>query len=160
MKQSSTILCVLFVMLSAAVAQTGHSRPAQSASPEPEFKALMQRIWDAWSSGDPANAAPFYSKGADHVFFDVTPVKYDDWSQYNDGVKKVLANFQSAKFKVNHDARVHRLANYAWATSTVDADLIPKNGSEEKATWRWTVVWQRSGRKWLIIHEHISAPLP
>lgn len=158
MKRIGTILCVLFAVLSAA--QTGYSRSAKSASSEADFKALMQRVWDAWSSGDPANAAPFYSKGADHVFFDVTPAKYDGWSQYNEGVKKVLVNFQSAKFKVNDDARVHRLGSYTWATSTIDADLVPKNGSEQKATWRWTVVWQRSGSNWLIVHEHVSAPLP
>jgi ketosteroid isomerase-like protein len=94
------------------------------------------------------------------VFFDVTPVKYEGWTHYDEGVKKVLASFQSAKFKVNDDARVHRLGSYTWATSTIDADLLPKNGSEQKGTWRWTVVWQRSGSNWLIIHEHVSAPLP
>ncbi|PYY02180.1 MAG: hypothetical protein DMG64_12450 [Acidobacteria bacterium] len=158
MRRSRPILVVLAVILSAA--QVGHSQAAKSASSEANFKALMQRIWDAWGSGDPANAAPFYAKGADCVFFDVTPVKYDGWAQYNEGVKKVLANFQSAKFRVNADARVHRLGNYTWATSTIDTDLVPKNGSEQKGTWRWTVVWSRSGENWLIIHEHVSAPLP
>ena len=158
MKRSVPVLLVLLAMLSAT--QTGLSQNEQPASSDPGFKTLMQRIWDAWSSGDPANAAPFYSKQADCVFFDVTPLKYDGWSQYNEGVKKVLANFQSAKFKVNDDASVHQLGNYAWATSTIDADLVPKNGSRQKATWRWTVMWQRSGPNWLIIHEHVSAPLP
>lgn len=158
MKRSRTILCVLTVVLSAS--HISHSQKTRSASSDADFKALMQRIWDAWSSGDPAKAAPFYSKEADRVFFDVTPVKYDGWSQYNEGVKKVLANFQSAKFKVNSDARVHRLGNYTWAISTIDADLVPKSGSEQKGVWRWTVVWQRTGEEWLIIHEHVSAPLP
>jgi len=158
MRRIGAIVCVLYFVLSAV--QLGHSQNAQTASSYADFKALMQRVWDAWSSGDPANAAPFYSKGADHVFFDVTPVKYDGWSQYNEGVKKVLANFQSAKFKVNNDASVHRMGSYVWATSTIDADLLPKNGSEERGTWRWTVVWQRSGANWLIVHEHVSAPLP
>lgn len=158
MKRTVTLLCLLFATLS--FAQTAPSRNTPTASSEADFKKLMQRIWNAWSSGDPANAAPFYSKGADHVFFDVTPVKYDGWSQYNEGVKKVLANFQSAKFKVNDDARVHRLGTYAWATSTIDADLTPKSGSGQKGTWRWTVVWQQTGPNWLIVHEHVSAPLP
>ena len=158
MNRSHTILLLLFVIL--PVAEHGHSQPARSASSDADFKALMQRIWDAWSSGDPAKAALFYSKGADRVFFDVTPVKYEGWAQYNDGVKRVLANFQNAKFKVNADARVHRLGNYTWATSTIDADLVQKSGSEQKGTWRWTVVWWRSGEDWLIIHEHVSAPLP
>lgn len=158
MKRSVTILLVLVAVLSAT--QNGLAQNAQPASSEASFKTLMQRIWDAWGSGDPANAAPFYSRQADGVFFDVTPLKYDGWSQYNEGVKKVLANFQSAKFKVNDDARVHRLGNYTWATSTIGADLVPKNGSAQKATWRWTVMWQRSGSNWLIIHEHVSAPLP
>ena len=39
-------------------------------------KAYMQKIWDAWATGDPANAAHFYARGA-HVFLDIAPLKYD-----------------------------------------------------------------------------------
>ena len=25
--------------------------------------------------------------------------------------------------------------------------------------FRWTVIWQKEDGKWLIVHEHVSAPL-
>jgi ketosteroid isomerase-like protein len=34
-----------------------------------------------------------------------------------------------------------------------------KNGSKSEGDFRWTVIWETNGKEWLIVHEHISAPL-
>jgi ketosteroid isomerase-like protein len=35
-----------------------------------------------------------------------------------------------------------------------------KDGSSDSLDWRWTAVWEKEGKDWLIRHEHFSAPLP
>src|SRR6202040_893951 len=87
-------------------------REAKSTSAVPD-KALMQKVWDAWMTMDPANPAKYYAKGAGHVFYDITPLKYNSWEEYETGVKQVLAGFQSIKATVNDDAEVHRHGNLA-----------------------------------------------
>ena len=151
----TALLCVITLSLSGLAAP---KKPAgkKSAVPAPD-KAYLQKIWDGWTTLDPANTAQFYARGK-HVFFDVAPLKYDSWEEYENNVKKELADYKSAKFTVNDDAEFHSAGNSYWATSTIKEDATLKNGKRELATWRWTVVFENQDGKWLIVHEHVSAP--
>jgi ketosteroid isomerase-like protein len=119
----------------------------------------MQKIWDGWATLDPAQVAQYYAPGQ-HVFFDITPLKYNSWAEYQEGVKKVLAGYKSAAFAVNDDAAVHRHGDLSWGTATIKEELTQTSGKREMGNFRWTVVWekQQDGR-WLIVHEHVSEPL-
>lgn len=121
-------------------------------------KALMQQIWDGWSTLDPANTAQFYAKGS-HVFFDIAPLKYNSWDEYEAGAKKVLAGYQSAKFTVNEDAQIQPAGQTVWGSATIKFDMMQKSGKDDQGNMRWTVVWQKQGGKWLIVHEHVSVPM-
>jgi ketosteroid isomerase-like protein len=123
-------------------------------------KALMQKIWDGWGTLDPNNVAQYYDKSPDNVFYDITPVKYDGWEEYQKGTAALRDMFNSAKFTVNDDARVHSSGDGALGTATVAAQLTGKDGKTQNTTLRWTVVWASQGGQWLIVHEHVSAPLP
>ena len=149
-------LALLIVVLALSTSLFADKKSDRSAG-APD-KILMQNIWNAWSTRDPANAAQFYDKGQ-HVFFDIAPLKYNSWDEYQDGVKKVLADYTDAKFTVNDDAEIHPGGEYAWGTATVKDDLTNKSGKHEMGTLRWTVIWHKEGGKWLIVHEHVSAPL-
>jgi ketosteroid isomerase-like protein len=120
--------------------------------------ALMQTILDGWSSLDPADAAKFYAHGP-NTFFDLTPLKYNSWEEYEDGVRKIVGNYRSIKFTLNDDARVHTGEDYAWGAATIQEDALLKNGKREMATLRWTVIWQKQNGQWLIVHDHTSEPL-
>jgi ketosteroid isomerase-like protein len=122
-------------------------------------KAYMQQIWDGWATLDPSHVAQFYASGP-HTFYDLAPLKYNSWTDYESGVKNLLAGFKTAKLTVNDDAEVHRHGDLAWGTATVKEDALMKSGKHEMATFRWTVVWEDQSGKWLIVHEHISEPLP
>lgn len=130
--------------------------PARSTT---DFKALMQKNLEAWQTLDPANAAPFYAKQADQVFFDVAPLKYAGWTEYAEGAKKILAGFASLKFTLGDDVRTHQHGNLAWATATWHGDAVMKEGAPVPLDGRWTVVWERRGKDWLIVHEHVSIPM-
>jgi ketosteroid isomerase-like protein len=138
---------------------TGRRGSRRAAAGVPD-RALMQRIWDGWSTLDVNNVAQFYDKAADDVFFDITPLKYNGWQEYADGVKKVLAGFKSLKVTVGDDAKV--LSNGttgAIGIATWHGDAVMADGTSSTLDGRWTVVWAKRGGQWLIIHEHVSLPM-
>ena len=143
----------------ALLAAAGRSA-APPASDEAEFKGLIQRYWQAWSSLNPDNAAPLYAKDADVVFFDVSPLKYTGWEEYKAGVTKFFATAASANFAANDDLKVTRHGDIAWTTSTIHGTINQKSGETMQFTGRHTAIWEKRGGKWIIVHEHVSAPLP
>jgi ketosteroid isomerase-like protein len=120
--------------------------------------ALMSRILAAWSSGNPANAAPFYDKSPADVFYDFAPLQYKGWTDYEAGVKQALGTFEYLKLTLHDDARVHRSGNIAWGTATWSGEGKLKNGNKLVLEGRWTLVWEKKGANWLVVHEHFSVP--
>jgi len=124
-----------------------------------DFHPLMQQIWDAWGTLDPAKAARFYSKEAGRTFFDVAPLKYTGWGEYAAGVVKTFADYSSAKFTLTGTSHVAQRPNMAWATATGHGSFTKKAGGKDELDFRWTVIWEKEGDDWLIIHEHVSVPM-
>ncbi len=77
-----------------------------------DFRPLMQQIWDAWGTLDPAKTAKYYSKDAKHVFFDIAPLKYTGWNEYAAGVKKAFADYSSGKFTLYAGGHVAQRGNF------------------------------------------------
>ena len=155
-KLTLAMFSALLLVSTLGMAQTKKAAAKSSAS-APD-KAHLQKIWDGWSTLDVANVADYYSPGA-HTFFDIAPLKYSSWEEYQKGVVNVLADFKTAKFTVNDDAEVHPAGPYTWATATVKEDATMKSGKREMANFRWTVVFEKQDGKWLVVHEHVSEPL-
>jgi ketosteroid isomerase-like protein len=150
-------LWLLAITVSAAGQITKPAADKSSALRGPD-KAYLQKIWDGWATLDPANTAKFYATGP-NTFFDIAPLKYNSWEEYEKGVKGVLAGYKSAKFTVNDDATIHPHGDLVWATATVTNEMTTKAGKVEMGKFRWTVVFENEHGKWLIVHEHVSAPL-
>jgi ketosteroid isomerase-like protein len=151
----AVMFLVAFLVASGGLAQTKKAEKTASGAPD---KAHLQKIWDAWSTLDPANASQFYAQGP-HAFFDIAPLKYASWDEYQKGAVAVLADFKTAKLTVNDDAEIHPAGSIVWATATVKEDATMKSGKREMGNFRWTVVFAKEGGKWLIVHEHISVPM-
>jgi ketosteroid isomerase-like protein len=149
-------LCLLALTLS-GLAQTKKSPMKPLAGPAPD-KAYLQKVWDGWSTLDPANVAKYYATGP-HTFFDIAPLKYNSWDEYEKGVKGVLAGYKSAKFTVNDDAAIHPHGDLVWVTATVHEEMTTKAGKVEMGNFRWTAIFENEDGKWLTVHEHVSAPL-
>jgi ketosteroid isomerase-like protein len=133
---------------------------AQGGATAPPDAAKLQQVMTAWTTLDPAKAAVFYAKDPRLVFYDFMPRKYTGWAAYDKGVREEFKDFKSLSLKVLNDAEVHVAGNTAWATATVDADLSLKDGSRSRLDGRWTSIWEKRGNEWLIVHEHVSSPLP
>jgi ketosteroid isomerase-like protein len=153
--KSRMLVLVLCVACSALTSPAAAKKmPAGGTAPD---KAYLQKIWDGWATLDPANVAPFYASGP-HTFFDIAPLKYSSWDEYQKGLRQVLADFKSAKFTVNDDADLHPAGKYVWGTATVKEEMTHKNDNVDTGNFRWTVVFEQQGGKWLIVHEHTSVP--
>jgi len=148
------ILAASLAVLALACIATAPSALAQ------DFPGQMRKILDAWETLNPEAASPFYAKEANRVFFDIAPLKYTSWNEYNEGVKKVLADFASLKFTISSDVQVQRAGSTVWGTATFRAEATMKNGARDAFDGRWTIVWEKRGKDWLVVHEHVSVPLP
>lgn len=147
-------LCLLAIAVSAQSKKAATKK--DPAGPAPDA-ALMQKIWDGWATLDPSNVARYYAPGP-HVFFDLTPLKYNSWDEYEKGFKPVAANYKSAKFTVDLP-EVHPHGDLVWATAIIKEEMTQKSGKVDMGNFRWTVLWGNEDGKWLIVHEHVSAPL-
>ena len=152
----TVLLCLLALTLSGS-AQMKKSSMQKSAGPAPD-KAYLQKIWDGWSTLDPANVAKYYATGP-HVFFDIAPLKYGSFDEYSKGVQGVVAGYKSAKFTLNDDVAIHPHGDLVWVTATVAEQMTTKAGKVEMDNFRWTVIFENADGKWLIVHEHVSAPI-
>ena len=150
-------IAAFLIVLSCALALEAQ-KADEHASAGPVNKVYLQKIWDGWATLDPANVAQFYAPGP-NTFFDIAPLKYSSWDEYQEGVKKVLAGYKSAAFMVNSDAAVHQHGDLVWTTATVKNDMTTKNNKHEMGNFRWTAVFEKQDGKWLIVHEHVSAPI-
>ncbi len=152
---------VLSIICVAGILTTISAAAAKAGGAEPDFKALHAKVDAAWESLKAENASPFYAGDAGLVFYDAAPLKYDGWAAYRDGAQKLfLDGATSLNFKVNDDLKVTRRGKIAWTTRTMHLVANMKEGKPLEFDARDTVIWENRGGKWLIVHEHFSAPLP
>jgi ketosteroid isomerase-like protein len=158
-KRLVTVMIFAFALSLSAFAQKKSADKKSSGGGAGLDKAYLQKIWDGWGSLDGSKQAEFYAKGP-HMFFDVAPLKYNNFDEYSAGVNKEFADYSGAKFVLNDDTEIHSMGpEHAWVASTVKADMTRKNGKREISTMRWTAIFQKEGGKWLIVHEHVSEPV-
>lgn len=149
-------MCVFALMLSAA-AQTKKTAKTSAAPAAPD-KASLQKVWDGWSTLNPDNVAQYYASGP-HAFFDIAPLKYSSWDEYQKGSKALVAEYKSAKFTLNDDTEIHPDGNLAWATATVAFEMTHQSGKVDMGNMRWTAVLENQDGTWKIVHEHVSVPM-
>ncbi|MGC9973409.1 MAG: nuclear transport factor 2 family protein [Bryobacteraceae bacterium] len=155
-----TLILLLALALAAGLTPVQAQTDTPGAQVTDELKTLMQTITDAWCTLDTSKAAPYYETEGKHVFYDLAPLKYTGWKEYADGSQQMFAGLTSLKITLAKDIQAHRRGNVAWGTATWQAEVVPKEGKTENLEGRWTVIWEKRGDKWLVVHEHFSAPLP
>jgi len=156
------LLAVAWI-LGAAGPIPAQTSKAGTAGPDTDraFTRLIQRYYDAWNSLDVEKAGEFYAKDAGLIFYDITPFEYHGWAAYKEGVKQAFFDkMTSAKLIPNNDLRVTRRGNVAWTTVTFHLSGALKTGGAMELDARHTAIWVKRGGRWLVVHEHISVPLP
>jgi len=82
---------VLFVVLSLTASSLAQPKKAAAKTSGGPDKTYLQKIWDGWATLDPSNQGQYYAQGP-HTFFDIAPLKYGSWDEYQKGVVNVLAD--------------------------------------------------------------------
>jgi ketosteroid isomerase-like protein len=150
-------MLMLALLLSPAQAQ---SKKRSAGAGDQEFKTLINGYYEAWSTLNPSVAEKYYAGDPGLVFYDIAPLKYNGWSEYKEGVKKAFTDAMiSARLVPNDDLKVVRRGNFAWTTVTFHLSGKPKAGGSMELDCRHTAIWEKRGARWLIVHEHVSAPL-
>jgi ketosteroid isomerase-like protein len=155
MRRFWTVLLLAGVCLACLLAADSRGQQNEQA-----LRALVPKIVASWETFDLSKIEPFYAADTDLTFFDLAPLKYNNWAEYRATVPKVLFEPNSSiKLKVNDDLRVHSRGGLAWATFTFGADITPKQGAASHLEGRWTMVLEKRAKGWIVVHEHVSAPL-
>lgn len=152
-------LAILFAASLLTVSSSAFAAP-RAARSSADLILRVRNLFETWQALDPEKAAPFYAKDADLAFFDIAPLKYTGWTEYGEGVKKAFADFASLKLTLGNDLRATQRGNLAWTTATWQGQLFRKDGGNMAVEGRWTGVWEKRGKEWLLVHEHMSMPLP
>lgn len=129
-------------------------------SEENTLRTLVPKIIASWETLDISKIESNYAADADFAYFDLAPMKYNNWAEYRVGVQKALFEpNRSIKLRLNDDLGVHRRGSLAWATVTFGADIVSKQGSASHLDGRWTMVLEKRVHGWIVVHEHVSVPL-
>lgn len=156
-KPSIGLATLLLVCLPTVLVSSGRSRTDPQ---EAKLRALIPQIVASWETFDMAKIEPYYASDADFTYFDLAPLKYDNWADYRAGVQKaIFGPNQSLKITPNDDLRVHRRGSLAWATFTFGADIVSKQGASSHLNGRWTMILEKRSAGWIVVHEHVSVPL-
>ena len=136
------------------------ARAQQRASDDATFRRLTETYCAAWSSGNADAPARFYAKDNGLVFYDLAPFAYHGWKEYHDGVQKeFFANMASGSLIPGKDLKVNRRGTLAWTTVSMHFSEKTKDGKTTETQVRYTGIWEKRGRSWLLVHEHLSSPL-
>ena len=136
------------------------ARAQQKATDDATFRKLIDAYCAAWSTGNADNAARFYAKDEGLVFYDVTPFSYHGWKEYHDGVKTaILDNMESGTLTAGKDLKVRRRGTVAWTTVSMHLSEKTKDSKNLEIEIRYTGIWEKRPNGWLLVHEHLSAPL-
>lgn len=136
------------------------ARAQQKASDDAKFRKLIDDYCAAWSTGNADAPAKFYSKDEGLVFYDIVPFAYHGWKEYHDGVQKeFFANMSTDSLSAGPDLKVSRRGMLAWTTVSMRFVEKTKDGKSSDTKIRYTGIWEKRGANWVIVHEHLSAPL-
>ena len=136
------------------------ARAQQKASDEATFRKLIDGYCAAWSSGNPANAAKYYAQDSGLVFYDLAPFQYTGWKEYATGVQKeFLDSSSSLSLMAGKELKAARRGNLAWTTVPMQLVDKTKDGKTIELQVRYTGIWEKRGKNWLLVHEHLSVPI-
>jgi ketosteroid isomerase-like protein len=153
---------VLYVALAAvgALLTFVGARAQQKLTDEATFRNLIDEYCAAWSAGNAEAPAKFYAQDNGLVFYDAAPFAYHSWKEYHAGVQKeFLDGADGIKLTAGKDLKVTRHGLIAWTTVTIHLYEKAKDGKTTDVDLRSTGIWEKRGAKWVLVHEHLSAPM-
>jgi ketosteroid isomerase-like protein len=136
------------------------ARAQQADNGDPTFRKLTNDYCAAWSTGNTDTVAKFYAQEGDVIFYDVAPFSYHGRKEYAPGVQKALLDSAAEiKLTAGDDLRATRRGDVAWTTVPMHFHEKTKDGKVQDVDLRYTGIWEKRGSSWVLVHEHVSAPM-
>jgi ketosteroid isomerase-like protein len=73
--------------------------------------------------------------------------------------KALLDGAAEIKLTAGDDLRTTRRGDIAWTIVPMHFREKTKDGKVIEADLRYTGIWEKRGANWLVVHEHVSAPM-
>jgi uncharacterized protein (TIGR02246 family) len=131
------------------------------AAPSDDNQAAIKSLMDTWAAAlrakDLDKLMSLYSP--DVVAFDIVPpLEYKGREAYRSDFKKMFELFDGPIQTENRDLIITSGDNIGFSRYLQHLTATLKSG-EKTDTWvRVTDCYQKTGGKWLVVHEHVSAP--
>ena len=149
----------LLALIAGSWMLVGCGGPDKPVDATAEVRPFMEKVYANWQSMDIAKIAPYYAKDASLVYFDIAPLQYKGWAEYESGFRKASADWKSLQVTFDPGLKASKSGNIAWVTYTLSLVITPKEGEPIKAQARGTDILEKRGENWVIIHEHVSVPM-
>ncbi len=154
-----TVILLATAIAACAVWTLSASTARAKASDRRAIKQLYVGWAAAFNAKDPAAIMKFYSPEKDLVVFDVIPpLQYVGADAYKADWEHFFAGFKTAKVEVNRLAIVTD-GTLAFTHSIERVIGTDTSGKPVDVTLRATDCLKKVHGKWLIVHEHVSAPV-
>jgi uncharacterized protein (TIGR02246 family) len=157
MKKITTLSAAIFFLAASGAASTlAHAGAADDA----EIKALEARFAKAVEAKDVDGIMANYVPGDSLIVFDIIPPRqYTGWDAYKKDWAGVMAGCaDSPKMEIS-DLEIASDKKLAYSHSIQHFACTDPKGGKLEMTMRATDVYRKADGKWLIAHEHYSAPI-
>jgi ketosteroid isomerase-like protein len=144
------------VMLTATLAMTSIARADDKA----DIEALEKRVAAGVEAKNADAIMANYVPGDSLVVFDIIPPRqYTGWDSYKKDWAGVIAGCaDSPKMEIS-DLDITADSKLAFSHSIQHFVCTDAKGNKMEMTMRATDAYRKIKGKWLIVHEHISAPI-
>jgi ketosteroid isomerase-like protein len=156
-----TLIAYTFVLVLVISAPGSVGIPAamsQRESVAESMRQLSREIRAAYERRDTVALKSFYAKQPGALFFWERKMTYS-WEQISSTMDALVGAVAKLKLTTT-EFRSGGSGNVGWFAATFHIERVTAEGQPSSADGRWTVVAERIGGRWLIVHEHTSFPLP
>jgi len=122
------------------------------------MRLLSKGLIDAYERRDTAALKGYYAKQPDALFFWERKMTYS-WEQIDSTMDALVGAVAKMKLTIT-EFRSGGSGQTGWFAATFHAERATPEGREFSSDGRWTVIAEKRGGRWLIVHEHTSFPLP
>ena len=158
-----TIVLVLSACLLASAQTPGSGttpRASAAANNEAEIRQLLDRWAKAFRARDVTGIMSVYAPGDSVVAYDIVPpLQYVGYDAYRKDYEEFLAQYDGPIDLEFRELRVVAGDDVAFIHSLERISGTLKNGQKSEMWIRATSGLRKISGRWLIVHDHISAPV-
>ncbi|MDJ0724582.1 MAG: nuclear transport factor 2 family protein [Prochloraceae cyanobacterium] len=123
------------------------------------FQKAIEEYCKAWSNSDGVPNWEYifsvYANNKGLIFFDaVTPHSFANPEE----MKAAYPPVANMSLTPHDDLQVYRRGDLVWTTVTQTIKAKTPDDREMKMLQRQTAIWEERDKRWVMLHEHLSAP--